>query len=114
MTRKPSIVALSTPPVSDHNHGFARKENVGRADDSVERALAGAVAVVEEMLGLRVIDRDRWETQFSVAQHGLESRDPGSGFFRRSDNVRYQFRALLKHCGDYVGAVIDDQVRFVI
>ena len=50
--------ALAAPAVAAHDDLPAGQQQVGRADDAVDRALAGAVAVVEEVLGLGVVDGD--------------------------------------------------------
>src|ERR1043166_9577806 len=55
--------ALSAPAVSNDDERFAGEQNVGRANDAVERRLARAVAVIEEMLRLRVVDRDGREVE---------------------------------------------------
>ena len=44
--------ALAAPAVAADDEILARQQDVGGADDAVDGALAGAVAVVEEVLGL--------------------------------------------------------------
>ena len=81
MTRKPSITASSAligsisvtitlapsparahrdaaaaPAVAGDHDAQPGQQHVGGADDAVDRALPGAVAVVEQVLGLRVVD----------------------------------------------------------
>ena len=50
--------ALAAPAVAADDDLPAGQQHVGRADDAVDGALAGAVAVVEEVLGLGVVDGD--------------------------------------------------------
>ena len=50
--------AASAPAVAGEDHRLARPEDVGGSGDSVEGALARAVAVVEEVLRVGVIDGD--------------------------------------------------------
>ena len=49
----PQRDALAAPAVAADDDLPAGQQHVGGADDAVDRALAGAVAVVEEVLGLR-------------------------------------------------------------
>jgi hypothetical protein len=49
--------APAHPEATDHDRPTGQQD-VGRADDPVDGALAGAEAVIEEMLGVGVIDGD--------------------------------------------------------
>src|SRR5437763_594333 len=62
----------AAPAVARHDPGGARDQDVGRAHDPVHGALAGAVAVVEEVLGLGVVDRDHRKAQHLVLLRGAE------------------------------------------
>src|SRR5687768_3688923 len=48
--------ALAAPSVAHHDHRAACQQYVGGPDDAVQGGLACAVAIVEEVLGLRVVD----------------------------------------------------------
>ena len=50
--------AAAAPAVAGDDEVQAGQQDVGRPEDAVERALARAVAVVEEVLGLGVVDGD--------------------------------------------------------
>ena len=50
--------ALAGPAVAEHDDGAPGEQQVRRAQDAVERRLAGAVAVVERALGARLVDGD--------------------------------------------------------
>ena len=50
--------AVAAPAVADHDDAEPGDQHVGRPDHAVERRLAGAVAVVEEVLGVGVVDGD--------------------------------------------------------
>jgi hypothetical protein len=53
--------AAAAPAVARDNDCFAGQQNVRRPDNAVERALSGAVAIVEEVLGIGIVDRDHGE-----------------------------------------------------
>ena len=65
--------AAAAPAVAADDEDAAGQQHVRRADDAVERRLAGAVAVVEEMLRLRVVDGDHREREPAL---GLERTQP--------------------------------------
>jgi hypothetical protein len=73
-------------PAGDH-HGLPREEHVGGAQDPVHGGLAGAVAIVEEMLGVGVIDRDHGKRQHAFLLHGAEPDHPRGGLFGATDDV---------------------------
>ena len=60
---------LADPAVAGDDDLAAGDEDVGRPQDPVERALAGPVAVVEEVLGLGLVDRDDREAEGAVGGH---------------------------------------------
>ena len=79
--------AASAPAVAGNDQLQSGEQQVGGADDAVERGLAGAVAIVEEMLGERVVDGDHRELERAVLGHGAQTNDAGGGFFRAADHV---------------------------
>ena len=54
--------ALAAPAVAGHDHGLAGHDEIRSAVDAVPDRLAGAVAVVEEMLALGIVDQDHGDT----------------------------------------------------
>ena len=106
--------ATSAPAVAGDNDLESGEEKIGGANDAVERGLASAVAVVEEMLGLRVVDGDDRIFQCAVFRHGAKADDAGGGFFGAGDDVFYLFGALSEEHGDEVGAVVHSHLRLVI
>ena len=84
--------ALAAPAVAGDDNPLAGDEHVGRADDAVDRALAGAVAVVEEVLGHRVVDGDDRQLQDPVFLHRPEPDDAGRRLFHARDDVADQSR----------------------
>ncbi len=57
--------AAAAPAVAADHHLFARPEDIGGPGDAVDGALAGAVAVIEEVLGLGIVDGDDWDISAS-------------------------------------------------
>src|SRR5579864_7440069 len=55
---RPHGHTATAPAVAGHYHRHASQENIGRTYDAVQRALPGSVAIVEQVLGQRVVDRD--------------------------------------------------------
>src|SRR5262249_29327076 len=79
--------ALAAPAVTGDDDFAAGQEGVGGPDDAVDGALAGAVAVVEEVLGLGVVDGDDRELEHAIAFHGPQAIDPGGGLFHAADHL---------------------------
>ncbi len=50
--------APATPAVTADDKGFAGEEDVGGSQNAVDGGLAGAVVVVKEVFGIRVVDGD--------------------------------------------------------
>src|SRR5262245_7620771 len=105
---------FAAPAVSDHNQSFTCQEYVSGADHSIECALPSPIAVIEEMLGLCVIDGDRREIELSIAQHGFQAVDAGRRFFGCSDDLGNQIWPFTDQGGNDVRAVVNDQMRLVI
>jgi hypothetical protein len=103
--------AFSAPAVTNHDEVASGEQDVGRADDTVKRRLSGAVTVIEEVLGLRVVDGDGREGQHTRFLHRLETLNAGCRFFGRTDNLRDLIAAFFQQRCDDVGTVVDDDVR---
>src|SRR5207244_12951937 len=63
--------AFAAPTVAHYDQVAAGQQNIRRADDAVQRGLTSAVAIVKEMLGLRVVNRDRREGEYARLVHRL-------------------------------------------
>ena len=65
------------PAVAADDEAPPGEQEVGGADDPVDRGLAGAVAVVEEVLGVGLVDRDDREGELALGLERLEPDDAG-------------------------------------
>src|SRR5262249_31466097 len=98
--------AATTPSVAgDHELG-AGHQRVRAADNAGHGGLAGAVAVVEHMLGHRVIHSDDGIAQSAVLGHGAKADHAGGGLFRTGNNAVDYILALGQRGRDQIGAVI--------
>ena len=71
---RPHGDAAPDPAVAADDEALAGEQDVRRADDPVDRRLAGAVAVVEQVLRLRVVDGDDREAELA-----RRARAPSAG-----------------------------------
>jgi hypothetical protein len=101
----------AAPAVAADDEVAAGQQHVGRADDAVDRRLACAVAVVEEVLGLRLVDRDDGEGQDAVALHGAQADDAGRRLLGAGDDVRDALAAMGVQDADHVGPVVHRHLR---
>jgi len=106
--------AAAAPAVPGHDHLLAGDEHVGRADDAVHGALARAIAVVEQVLGHCVVDRDHGEHQLAIVRHRAQADDAGGGFLGAADDAVEQLAALLVQRADQVRAVVHGDVGLEI
>ena len=102
----------AAPAVARHHEDVAGHQAVGGPQDAVQGALAGAVAVVEEILGHGVVDRDDGVFQHPVLGHGLEADDAGGGLLGAGEDPREQLLALGMHGKDDIGAVVHGHLGF--
>src|SRR5260370_14712951 len=106
--------AASAPAVTGNHDLQASEEHVGGANDAVNRGLAGAITIVEEMLGHRVVHGNDRMLQRAVLGHRAEADHAGGGFFRSGDYVGDEVGALGEQHGDQVRAVIHSELRLVL
>ena len=101
--------SFAAPAVAGHDHSLAGDEDVGRSQDAVDRALTGAVAIVEKVLGICIVDGNDREIQHAVFFHRLVADDASGRFLGRANDVGQELFASGVHRGDHVCAVIDDR-----
>ena len=106
--------AAAAPAVAGDAHRAAGDEDVGGADDAVQRALAGAVAVVEHVLGVGLVDGDDREHEPTLGLESLETDHAGRRLLGAADDVGRHVRALAVEHADDVGAVVHGDVGTVV
>ena len=111
---RPHGDAAATPAVAGDDELPAGEEDVRRTDDPVDRRLAGPVAVVEEVLGLRVVHRDDREPERAVALERTEADHAGGRLLGAADDVAELLAAVRVEDADHVGAVVHRDLRLMI
>ena len=111
---RPHRQAAPAPAIAGDDEILARQQDIGGADDAVDGGLAGAVAVIEEVLGHGIVDGDDREGQRAIGRHGAQADHAGGGLFGAADHVLQQVAALLVQRADQVGAVVHGDVGLVI
>jgi hypothetical protein len=106
MAVHPRCDALADPAVARDHHLASRDKDVCRAQDAIDRRLAGSVAVVEEVLGLGLVDRHDREAKCLVGGHGLEPDHPGGRFLCAGEDLLYLRRPLAVEERDKVTAIV--------
>ena len=76
--------------------------------------MTGAIAVVEQVLGIAVVHSDDRELQHAIGGHGLEPNHAGGRFFSRADQGLYQVGAVFENCRNQVGTIVHSDLRVVI
>jgi len=106
--------AAADPAVAGDYDFLAGQQHVGRADDAVERRLAGAVPVVEHVLGVGLVDGDDRVAQHAAVGHRLQPDDAGRGLFGAADDLRDLATTLLVQHRHQVRAVIHRHRRVMV
>ncbi len=102
--------ALADPAVADDEHRLARHQQVGRVHHRRERGLAGAVAVVEQVLAARVVGGDARDAQGAVALHRPHRNHPRRGLLRRPGQRLQRLGVVGVGHADQLRAVVDDDL----
>ena len=105
--------ALAAPAVAGDDDGLARHDEVGCAVDAVPDRLPGAVAVVEQVLAVGVVDEDHREAQSPFGCHRLQTDDAGCRLFAAAEDVLQFIGHFLVQRADEVAAVVDDDVAVI-
>ena len=106
--------AATDPAVAGDDEALAGEQDVRRADDAVDRRLARAVAVVEQVLRVRLVDGDDREAERAVRLERLEPDDAGRRLLGAGDDVAELLAPVRVQDADHVGAVVHRQVRLVV
>ena len=103
--------ALAAPAVAGDDDVAPGDQQVRGPEDAVERGLAGAVAVVEEVLGQRLVDGHDRVAERAVGGHGLEPDDAGGRLLGPGDDLGQLAAPLLVDQRHQVAAVVHGHVR---
>ena len=76
--------------------------------------MPGAVPVVEQVLGIRVVDRDDWIPQHAFLGHGAQPDDAGRRLLRTPDHPIQCILPLGVQDRDQICAVVHRNVRLVV
>ena len=106
--------AAAAPAIPGHDEGLARQQHVGGPDDAVDRRLAGPVAIVEQVLGVRLVDRDDRVAQHTLRGHRLQPDDTGGGLLGAAEHGVEAFASPSVEHRDQVGAVVHGEVRAMV
>ena len=106
--------AAPDPAVAGYDEALSGEQDVGRADDPVDRRLARAVPVVEEMLRARIVHRDHREREGTVGLHRLQPDHARGRLLHPGDDVAELLAAGCVEHADHVCAVVHRQLRLVV
>src|SRR6266851_3205258 len=105
--------SLAAPAISGDDENGAGDQSVRRPDDPVQGGLAGAIPIVEQVLGQSVIHRDDRIPEHALLGHRPEPDHAGGRLLGAADDVLEQFLAVGVDNADEVRAVVHGQVRLV-
>ena len=103
--------AAPGPAVAEDDEGLPGQQDVGRAQDAVERRLAGAVVVVEDALGVRLVDGDDRARQAPLGLERADAQQARGRLLGAADQPLADPGASVVHEHHEVGAVVERDVR---
>ena len=103
--------ALADPAVADDAELAPGEVEVGQPVDRGERRLAGAVAVVEQVLAERVVRGDRREGELARGLHRAQPRDARRRLLGHAREPGGELGPVLDDPRRQLGAVVDDDLR---
>src|ERR1051326_953333 len=106
--------AAAAPSVAGDDELRSGKQEIGGPDDAVDGGLSGAVAVVEQVFGVGVVDGNDGELKHAFFGHGAQADDAGGGLFGAADDAFEHVGALSVKDGHEVSAVVHRDVGLVI
>src|SRR5207245_7955423 len=104
----------AAPDVACNDEFRSCQQKISVANDAVEGRLSGTVAIVEQMFGVGIVDRDNRETQHAFLGHGAQANHPGGGLLGSADHSLERVFPLGVQHRDQVGAVVHRDMRLVI
>ncbi len=108
---RPGGDAAAAHPVAGDDERASGQQDVRRAQDAVDRGLPRAVPVVEEVLGVGVVDRDHRKRQHALLLHRTKPDDTRRRLLRAADDVAEQILARPVELRDQVRAVVHRDLR---
>src|SRR5208283_2908574 len=105
--------SAAAPPISAHYEIGPGEQPVGSPDYSVQRALARPVAVIEEVFGIRIVDRHNRVLKYPFFRHAPKPDHAGSRLFRTADYVGKKLSALGMKNAHKVSTVVHRNMRGV-
>ena len=106
--------AAPAPAVARDDDRGTADQAIRPADDPVHRGLARAVAVIEQVLGLRIVDRDDGELEDLPVRHAPQSDDARRRFLGPADHILEQVFAFAVQDRDDIRAVVHRDLRPVL
>ena len=103
--------ALAGEAVAEHHDRAAGEQQVGRAQDAVERRLAGAVVVVEEALGGGLVDGEHGAAEPPLGLERAQAQQAGGRLLRAAEHVAEPLGVALVQEREQVGAVVERDLR---
>src|SRR5438067_2462622 len=111
---RPHGQAAAAPSVAEDDEDASRQEAVGGAHHAVDGGLAGAIAVVEHVLGQGVVDADDRERERAALLHRPQADDAGGGLLGAADHLGEQIAPRGVQLADEIAAVVHRHLRAVV
>ena len=102
--------AAAAPAVARHHRGLAREDQVGGVHDAVKSGLPRAVAVVEQVLAVGIVDVDHGVVEKPLCLTRHEAMNARGGLLTAADEVFAEVAVVAVEQRSEVAAVVNDEV----
>ena len=102
------------PAVSADDDRLAGEEDVRRPQHAIDGALAGAVSVVEQVLGQRLVDRHHRVCQLARVRHGTQPDDARRRLLGAADDPVEQLTSAGVELVHQVSAIVHGDLRLMV
>ena len=102
------------PAIPNHDKVTTGQQYVRGAQNAIDRRLARAIAIVKEVLRLRLVDRDDRDTKHALDLHGPQAKDARRRLLRASDQRVEQLATRRMNDTNQIGTIVHRQLWAMI
>src|ERR1019366_9296961 len=110
----PSSNTTSTPAIAKDHNRASSQENIGGADNGINRTLACSITIVKQMLGIRVVGGQDREFEHTALFHAVKTNNARRRFFHATNDTGDQVGTRRGNGRNEITAIVHGHLRLVI
>ena len=96
----------AAPAIAADHHPLSGPQDIGGSGNAVDGALAGAIAVIKEVLRIRLVHSYDGVEELPLLSQAPQPDTTGGSLFSASDNIADEFLAIFMNCAHQVSAIV--------